>query len=78
MSHLSEILDRQSWLTAAAIDISQNLPAEIERQRERLEREAIEQKERAGGPVDVARAAMPLAPTIVFACNNPLPDDIRD
>ena len=78
MSHLSEILDRQSWLTTAATDISQILPAEIERQRKRLEREAIEQKERACGSVDVASPTMSLAPAIVLACDDPLPDDLRD
>ncbi len=76
MSHLSEILDQQSWLTTAATDISQTLPAEIERRRKWLEREAIERKERAGESADVARAGMSLAPAVVLACNNPLPDEI--
>jgi len=47
MSHLSEVLDQQAWLTTAAQDISLTLPAEIEQQRQlhrQLEREAIERQ----------------------------------
>ena len=63
MSHLSEVLDQQSWLTTAATDILQTLPAEIEQQRKRLEREALEQQERAGGYAAATGATMSSAPT---------------
>jgi hypothetical protein len=44
MSHLSEILDQQSWLTTAATDISLLLPAEVEQNGKQIEREIIEQQ----------------------------------
>ena len=44
MSHLSEVLDQQAWLTTAAQDISQTLRTEAEQHAKQLEREAIERQ----------------------------------
>lgn len=44
MSHLSDVLDQQAWLSTAALDISQTRLTEIARQHTQIERDAIERQ----------------------------------